>query len=1043
MSQHRLLIDASSIVRAAHYAGRDIEYGYQVTFEEKKVWINSAGWGFENFMVGLRSLLNLTRIAPFNIVLVKDGMNSRSLRASIFPGYKAHRAATAPELGTEYRAAMEMVENEIMALGGMVVVQDGIEADDVIAHLSLNLEGRTTIWSRDKDMLALHSPSCDVYLKDELNPEIVYGCPASYVDVYKALVGDPSDGFPGAKGFGAKSFTDLVMTFGFDGLDMLRELIIKRKLDDLVEDVPEFKPLQKIVDAKAEVYLSYACAIFYTHKVNTSRDPLQVRMRIAQASHPLFVRESQTKWLAKPADAARIIRELEKSPLVALDIETSTPAESDKWVAAILDSKKGGGKKTMVDVFGSKLTGMSLTFGKNMQHTIYMPVDHLECENWTSDEVFDIVAAIPEGIKVLVHNTAFELPVLYNEWGTWVAGMWDTLLMKSYVDENTSLGLKYCSEHYFGYQQTTYEEVTQGRKMNQLTGSEVLNYAADDSLCTAALHNRLLFTMELEKTVGVFEEVELPTQYWVAEAFVRGVDVDWEGLVKLEADDDVLYDRAWGIVREYLFKVNWKGTQYVPFERTPAGIKQAFTLVTGGGLDTRVRMEEKLFAALRDQGAEDLAEVLESDGDVDEYLQQFFVGEPDFDSNKSADLQALMFETMGLPIRFRTRVTDLQREKGKREGTPQADFDSVQHALKLDLDTDSEEHACLSAVREMKAVMTRKSLYYRPYPLYRHWKDGKLHPQAGQCRTTTRRFASSAVNLSQIPKRKDGGKIRSMFKAPPGYIWASFDFASQELKLQAFVSQDEQMLSCYVGDDLKDIHSLTGFGIAQRSGIAELSTYEEFVEAIHSKDPVAKALRDKGKAVNFATSYLVQAKKLGKMLVVDAEEAQKFLEAKNELYSGLAQWQQDTIREAHAQGFVCELMGGRRHLHSKLTDPQKFVVLESERQAVNAVIQASGATMAKMAVNEMQRRRSTTELGALFQFLVHDESDILVPIENAVECLMELHECMVQPYANMTIPLTSDMSIGDSFGNLHSIGTEPTPEKIKEVLMEVIKNASV
>ena len=63
----------------------------------------------------------------------------------------------------------------------------------------------------------------------------------------------------------------------------------------------------------------------------------------------------------------------------------------------------------------------------------------------------------------------------------------------------------------------------------------------------------------------------------------------------------------------------------------------------------------------------------------------------------------------------------------------------------------------------MKKCSTRQSLFYNTYKTIRHWKDNKVHGQAGQSRTVTRRFAPSDPNLAQLPKKGEGVKFRECF----------------------------------------------------------------------------------------------------------------------------------------------------------------------------------------------------------------------------------------------------------------------------------------
>lgn len=1017
---NRLLIDASSILRACHYAGKDMEFGYSVDFEEKKYWINSSRWAADTFEVSLRAALTQTKLRPFQIVLVKDGLDSRALRRTLYPEYKAQRSTKPPELNKEFNEALRLVSDKIESQGGMVVWQDGYEADDTIAYLAQNLQGRKVIWSRDGDMLALRTAEVDVLLNDTLNPAAKGRCPAKYVHVYKALVGDSSDNIPGAKGFGEKAFEDFFQLYGLEGLDSMSEHITKRKLHTLDANVNEFKTLQKIIDAQSMVYISYACAKFYPERINTSREPLQIQMSLPVT----------TKTLASPKDMPWIIDRIKQSPFVALDIETSTPLESDKWAEKILAHSKGRRKK-LVDVFGSTLSGMSLAFGDNLQYSVYMPVDHRDCPLWTPEQVMEVASAIPVGMDVAIHNTAFELPVLFNTWGCWLEGAVDTMIMKSYVDENTGLGLKDCAKKYFDYEQASYDTVTQGKKMNELCGLEVLDYACDDAVVTAALYNRLRFTMELEETWDVYLNVDRPAQYWSAESFINGVDFDRRVLESLVEEDDKIYDEAWGIVRSHLKSIGWEGSTYIPFSLTNASCTKAVFILTGADFTTSAKTSSGLIKALNKYEVPELLNLIASQGDVDEYLKQYFTGEPDFDPNKSAHLVKLMYETMGLPIRFRTTPTEIMRGKGLYVGNPQADSHAVDHALAFDLAPASEGAKCLLAIKKMKEVNTRRSLYYETYPLLAHWKDGKLHYKSGQCMTVTRRFAPNDPNIAQIPKRGEGKKVRGIFRAPKGFVWVSADFSAQELAILAFDSQDENLLACFVGDKLRDPHAITGASIAALRGL-EWKDYDVFMSNLKGNAEV-KDLRDLGKRTNFATSYGCKPAKLAKLLVISEVDAEQALNAKEAAYPGLVRWATTKACDARTKGYVKTFTGARRHLWEKITAQDKWAQLEAERQAGNFVIQGSAGEQVKLAQNEVCKRGLYERYRAKFVWPIHDQVDNLVAEEDLVPFVLELHKILTQPYGKMNFTIKSEIKIGRDFCNLVKVGTAPTRGKIEEV----------
>jgi DNA polymerase-1 len=104
---------------------------------------------------------------------------------------------------------------------------EGYEGDDVIgtyAHQALEHNVEVTIVTGDRDMLQLVSDKVKILmtvtgitktvLYDETAVEEKYGVtPAQFVD-YKALIGDPSDGYPGINGIGPKTAASLLQKFG-------------------------------------------------------------------------------------------------------------------------------------------------------------------------------------------------------------------------------------------------------------------------------------------------------------------------------------------------------------------------------------------------------------------------------------------------------------------------------------------------------------------------------------------------------------------------------------------------------------------------------------------------------------------------------------------------------------------------------------------------------------------------------------------------------------------------------------------------------------
>ncbi len=1056
----RLLIDVSSIIRAAHMGKKDPE-GTEVEFEGKTVWVNSAMWAYERTLEVYTEALKISGTKPYQTVICLDGIKSRMWRQQILPSYKGQRKPMAPEVNEAFNEAVEAFIDDVKSLGGTVASQYDVEADDIIAYFCEKLEGHNYVLTRDRDLFALRDEKTTVIYRGETDTPAQWGDDCDgllWSRVYKSLVGDNSDNIKGCKGFGDKTFVKFVAAFGDDGIELFDELLESGDLSSLEEDVVDFKPLQKVLDNSVEVISSYLVAKFFTHKVNTLQSPLEISTGYCHEYDPDYPPELKrffaTKLLITAGNydtAYEFVKEhMSYTPFVALDIETSTPEASDAWVEALRHTGRTK-KKAPVDVFGSELTGMSLTFGDNLQHTIYISVDHLEVENCTVEQAMKLLELVPAGVRLAVHNSEFEMPVLHNAWGAewkktkdkiwggFLPNVWDTAKMKSYVDENTSLGLKYCSKAFFDYDQVSYAEVTQDQekytndkgeekirvlkqyKMNELSADRVFDYGCDDTIMTAGVFNHCLLVMETEETINAFRRVELWCQYAIAQAFIDGVDFNSEALEGMKAEDQETYDKAWAIVREYLISINWVGSTFVPaVEFTAKTVKDSFLAITGEKLDTRARKFEKLAAQAEEQGYPGLAKVIESE-DLDTlngYAKSESVQNPEFSMGSTKNKCELLYEVMKFPVRLRNKPTDKMRKEGKWEGNPKADADVFKHALKLDMEGKEEYRLVLESLKDMMTIMTRFNLFYNPYSYLPHWKDGKMHYSAGQARTVTRRFAPSNPNIAQVPKRGDGKKLRSLYLPPKDWDMIASDFSGQEMRILAELSGDKNLISCFVGNNKRDPHHLTAVEIAKILGIKDISTYEAFDSAYTAGDKTAAELRTSAKPTNFGYVYGISAEKLGVDLIVDKEEAEKFLAAYDEAYPLVKEWKEEVTRSLHTFGYTKTLLGARRHLTKAITTSEVWQQRAAERQGINFEIQGSAAEMTKIAVGKSWVSGLFRSDYAQFLLTVHDEEVVASRKDKTTEVTKEVVDTMTEQYATMRIPLNSDAEVGPNFGEL-------------------------
>ncbi|OFN60547.1 DNA polymerase [Eikenella sp. HMSC061C02] len=1042
----RVILDVSSLAWRCLLSGTDEENGFHETdpVTGKERYINSAAYGWDSLSGYLKRLCEGLAFAPKDMILVLDGAGGRQLRSQFHSAYKAGRDKS-QAMYDQYNKLERLCCDTLVNLGAQVVYQRGVEADDVIGYLCETIkEDRLLVVSHDKDMLVCAKyPNVTVWIQEQGNPYLFGNFPFQFIDVYKATVGDPSDNIPGAKGFGPKAFEAMYQRFGDNGLAVLRKLIQERKLKLLEEDVPALPQLQKLIDYAPDVEMSLKCAKLYPNYVQPEK--MEWRHGVCRAGvadvHPNLAQFAQRIVGVTAANFAEVFQDVQnlaaENPLVSLDIETTTPDESDEWLFEIRQEES-----KQVDVFGSELTGLSITLGGNFQHTFYFSVGHADTDNVSLEQVEQVLRFLNQDKRFVIQNVNFELVVLHNTFGWFLRDIDDTKLMASYVDENSSLGLKPNSKRWLGYEQATYDETVtdadgRKRKMHELTLAEVLAYGADDTICTAALYQWYQLHMYLETVWRTYRDVEIGAAYWVAQAFIDGVKIDQVTLRDMIARDKQAKAEHQAVLDEYLIAQGWDGTRLVEATEEsryePTWLKYAFEVVYGKPLDTRVRKFERLLDAMREQGGETLADILEHGSlqQVNQFVQSKFSGSPQFNVGSPKQMQKLLYEVMGLPIRLRNKPTDTMRAAGITEGNPQTDELAVQSALHYDVPADGELVAPLKALLGIKTMNTRFGLYYTTYPQLPHWKDNRIHAGLNQCATVTRRFTSNNPNLQQLSK--GAGDFRRIFVPHhKDAMIVSLDFSAQELRLIAEQSQDPNMLSCYVGDNRRDMHSLTGAEIAKLP-------YEEFKARVddeeHPQHKWAKAIRAKGKTTNFASAYGAAAPKMAQTLMVTEDEAQSYLDAKSSAFARTEEWKQEVIADAHKQGFVRTMLGVRRHLPD-LQSSNKWEVAKAERQAVNFKIQGSGAEMTKLAMGRMWQSGIRQKFDMRFVACVHDEVIFSISMQDIPRVVPSIHAAMTAKYADMSVPVESSISMGKTLGDQHEFGSR---ELVEQVLQQFVQ----
>jgi hypothetical protein len=312
----------------------------------------------------------------------------------------------------------------------------------------------------------------------------------------KAIVGDSSDEYPGVKGCGAKFFETLLQTYGADVLRQLRDMIETWNYPKGTKPQSNgCKLMDKLIENWDDLLLFYKVAkINPSHCYGASNGKRKnpewyVRVPDGKKVHEILgpIGISRPQWdrffpTEKLIDATRadqmqdIAGQILASPIVSYDFETSDKLQHKPFREY---------DKNFVDVLSQELTSISINYGDNLQHTIYIPFDHKDTANLSADWARWILQVLGNvQPRAVVQNAAFELSVALTQLQEARRAPFDTAIMSMYVDENEENHLKGMSKLWLNYTQATYKEVTQGRAMHELTAQEALSYGCDDSLVT-------------------------------------------------------------------------------------------------------------------------------------------------------------------------------------------------------------------------------------------------------------------------------------------------------------------------------------------------------------------------------------------------------------------------------------------------------------------------------------------------------------------------------------------------------------------------------
>ncbi len=352
----------------------------------------------------------------------------------------------------------------------------------------------------------------------------------------------------------------------------------------------------------------------------------------------------------------------------------------------------------------------------------------------------------------------------------------------------------------------------------------------------------------------------------------------------------------------------------------------------------------------------------------------------EFNINSPKQLGDALFHKLNLPI-------PVKYGKGKKISTAVDVLEGLAAA-----------HEVPRMVLDYRQLTKLKSTYVDALPALLNRTSGRLHTTFGQTGTATGRLSSANPNLQNIPIRTElGREIRAAFTAEPGHVLLAADYSQIELRLLAHFSKDPLLVEAYRRGD--DIHTLTA---SQVFGVPPL-----MVTSDH---------RRQAKVVNFGIVYGLSAFGLSQQLGIDPKEAQQFIDAYFEKYSGVRKFRDQTLEQVRQDQYVRTLFGRIRpipDINSKNFNLRGF----AERTAVNTPLQGTAADLIKIAMIRIDAAITERALKSRMTLQVHDELVFEVP-EEEIEVMRKLVREQMEKVHPLTVPLLVEIGVGKNWRDL-------------------------
>jgi DNA polymerase-1 len=499
---------------------------------------NSKG-EYTNAILGVTNMLKkLVETYPeayFGVIFDAPG---KTFRNDMYPEYKANRASMPDELREQIKPLHQLIK----AMGLPLVMEPGVEADDVIGTLAKQAEEEdlnVVISTGDKDIAQLVTNKTSLINTmnnqwlDEEGVKEKFGVPPDMIIDYLALMGDTSDNIPGVPKVGPKTAAKWLNAYGSLDEIIAKADEVKGKVGESLRDHLDAIPLSKeLVTIKCDVPLDKAPADL----IRTQPDTETLKEMV---SHYEF--NSWLKQLGGTKASTVASEQVDEKPLPAkteLTVETILDeATFNQWLAKLTEAELFAFDTETTHLNYTKALVVGVSFAVEAGHAAYVPLAHSYpgvpqqlSRQWVLDQLKPLLES--ESARKVGQNLKYDANVLANH-GISLAGIYHDTMLQSYVLNSTASrhNMDALAEKYLGQETIHYEDVA-GKGAKQICFDQVsielaAPYAAEDADITLRLHQHIFPQLkQIDSLATVYETIEMPLVPVLARMEQTGVLVD-------------------------------------------------------------------------------------------------------------------------------------------------------------------------------------------------------------------------------------------------------------------------------------------------------------------------------------------------------------------------------------------------------------------------------------------------------------------------------------------------------------------------------------